>query len=205
MSLLITRPRHDRVTHYFFHWSGDIINVARRRKIAVYDLARQKARRNFVESYLRGQAPSIAIFNGHGDDASIGGHNNEILIALNDNESLLNGKDVFMRACGAGKTLGPSIIQNGARSFIGYKDSFVFLSNIDKFNRPLEDEIAKPFMECSNQVGIALVKGHNAGEAHASSLKMQVKVISEKLSSRASDTFLVPFLVWNLRHQVLYI
>ncbi len=126
MSFLITRPRYEPVTHYFYHWSEEIVREAKKRIGKIFDLEKEKASKKVVESYLEKQSPEIIVFNGHGNDACIAGHNDEVLIVAGENSHLLKDKVVYMRSCDSGKTLGPQAIREGCKAFIGYaENSFV--------------------------------------------------------------------------------
>jgi len=205
LSILITRPRYETQTHYLYHWSELIVKVADNGKNKVFDLQKEKATRKNVESYLKKRTPDIAIFNGHGDQNSVTGQDGQDLIVAGQNSSLLKDCVVYMRACSAGKILGLEIMKFGARSFIGYQESFRFYIN-DKvyFNKPLEDDYAQPFFEASNQVALSLVKGKTAKDANEDSKKVYRKIISSLLTSNASNSFVIPDLFWNMRNHVCY-
>lgn len=204
MSLLITRPYYDPVTHYFFYWSEEIIKEAKRVGLKLFDLTKGKAVKKKVESYLAKQNPDLVIFNGHGDDFCITGQDDNILISADNNESLLKGKYVYIRACSCGKVLGIKIRNAGAKGFIGYKKSFILLRKIESFRKPLEDEFAKPFLECSNKVGLALVRGCSAKEAHEASIKKYKEKINDLFVSNSPYTFILPYLRANMNNQVCY-
>ena len=202
MSLLITRPYYDEGTHYLFYWSGELVKEAQNRGLKYFDLQKDKANRKTVQSYLEKQSPDLIIFNGHGDAICVMGDDKKPIISVSDNIYLLKNKKIFVRACSAGKLLGPEAIRVGATGFIGYKEPFWFLYDEEKFQRPLEDDLAKPFFECSNQVGFSLIKGHAIKEANDSSMKLYTKKISEMLSSKSINTYLIPFLMWNMANQI---
>ena len=204
MSLLITRPRYDIPTHYLFHWSAGIIEEAKSARLQVFDLERGKANKRNVESYFKKQQPKLAVFNGHGNDTSITGQDGEVLVSANDNVELLRGSIIFVRACNAGTTLGPAAIKIGAKGFVGYRENFVLLSDNEKVGKPLDDEIASPFLECSNQVALSLIKGHSAKEAHMSSIKVYKRKIDEMLISTFANTHVLPFLYWNMMNQTYF-
>lgn len=203
MVILFTRPRHDKPTHYLFYWTQKIIDQANNKGIRVIDLDKKKAKRKNVQSYLKKNIPNIVVFNGHGNSSSITGHDNEILISVSDNPELLKDKVVFMRACQSAIELGPLAFSLGAKGFIGYKDNFVFLYNDDFFKTPLRDGLARPFMECSNKVAVALIKGHSANESDQMSKDLYRKEISQLLNSE-SDSYMVPYLLGNMNNQVCF-
>lgn len=204
-SILITRPRYESATHYLYHWSALLVQVAHSAGNKVFDLEKEKASRKNLESYLGKRKPSVVIFNGHGDTHSVTGQDGEDLIVVGHNTDLLKGCIVFMRACNAGKVLGLEIMKQGGESFVGYKEPFRFYSN-DKeyFNKPLEDDYARPFFEASNQVGVSLIKGKTAKEADENSRKVYRNIISRLLTSNAENSFVIPDLLWNMHHQVCY-
>lgn len=202
MSLLITRPRYELVTHYFYHWSEEIVKEAKKRMSGVTDLQKEKASRKLVESYLDKQKPEIAFFNGHGNDTCITGQNEEILIESGKNSHLLKDKIVYMRSCDSGKTLGPQAVKEGCKAFIGYRELFRFWTDKALVNDPLKDTYAQPFFETSNQVALSLIKGKTPQEAHKDSMVEYRKVISHLLTSNAENSFVVSDLIWNMHNQV---
>ncbi len=202
MSLLITRPKYELVTHYFYHWSEEIVKEAKKRISSVIDLQKEKASRKLVDSYLEKQKPEIAIFNGHGNDVCITGHNQEVLIESGKNSHLLKDKVVYMRSCDSGKTLGPQAIKEGCKAFIGYREPFNIWTDRTSVNEPLKDTYAKPFFETSNEVPLSLIKGKTAREAHNESMTAYRKVISHLLTSNAENSFVVSDLIWNMHNQV---
>jgi hypothetical protein len=202
--LLITRPRYDAATHYLFHWAGLLVAEAEKEKVKLVDLRIKKATKKNFDSYLSKQPIDTVILNGHGNADLVCGQDAEILVSINDNLSLLEGKDVFARACDAGASLGADIKKKGAASFIGYNQPFIFPIDKDSISQPLKDELAKPILECSNQVGLALIRGKSAEKAQEESLAKYKDKISECLSSKTPTTFMLPFLLWNMNAQVCY-
>jgi hypothetical protein len=202
MSILITRPRYEKITHYLYYWSEVIVDEAKKRTGVVIDLKKKKASRKLVESYLAKQNPEIVIFNGHGDEVCVTGHDDEVLIEAGKNSSLLRNKVVYMRSCDSGKILGPQIVKEGAKAFIGYTELFRFWTDNNSVKDPLNDEYAIPFFETSNQVALSLVKGKVAKEAHEDSLKVYEKMISKLLTSDAPNSFVVSDLIWNMHNQI---
>lgn len=200
-SILITRPRYEPTTHYLFHWSAVLVDEANQ-KGKLYQLDKEKANKKLLESYLKKQNPDIVILNGHGDEYSVVGQNDEELISAGENSILLKNSHVYIRACSAGKILGKEIIQNGAKSFIGYTEPFVFYHKEEFTNNPLKDDYAEPFFETSNQVGISLIKGKTAQEANEDSIKLYKKVISNLLTSKSANSFLIPDLLGNMQSQI---
>lgn len=203
MSILITRPRYEDITHYLYHFASCIIDEARRKNTQYFDLKKNKATRHLTESYLKKHSPDIVVFNGHGNDFCITGHDDEILIDM-QNAAVLVGSVVYARACSVGKVLGHEIVKRGGIGFIGYTEPFRFYVKKESFNRPLNDDYAQPFFESSNQVALSLLKGRSASGAHADSLKVYSRIISRLLVSEALNSFVIQDLYWNMKHQVCY-
>ena len=201
LSVLITRPRYEKTTHYLFHWSSVLVDEANN-KGKLYQLDKEKANRKLLESYLKKQNPDIVILNGHGNEYCVLGQDNEELISTSKNSNLLKNSHVYIRACSAGKILGKEIMKNGAKSFIGYNEPFVFYRREEFITTPLKDDYAKPFFETSNQVGISLIKGKTAKEANEDSIKLYNKVVSSLLTSKSANSFLIPDLLGNMYNQI---
>lgn len=202
MSLLMTRPKYELVTHYLYSWSEALLQEAKKKNMKVFDLEKEKASRKLVESYLKKQQPTIVIFNGHGNDVCVTGHDEEPLIESGKNSQLLKDKVVYMRSCDSGKILGPQTIKEGAKAFLGYKELFRFWTDGESIRNPLKDGYAQPFFETSNQIAVSLIKGKTPEESQKDSMKVYEKVIGQLLTSNAPNSFVVADLIWNMTNQV---
>ena len=151
MKLLVTRPEYDPTTRYISCWAELIINLAKSKGFMVLDLQRTKANRKELEGRIKKLHPELVFLNEHGNDESITGHDNEVLVGLEENHQVLGGRVTYALSCSAGKLLGPAIAKEEA-TFIGYSDKFVFMHDFKYMSKPLQDPKAKPFMEASNQV-----------------------------------------------------
>lgn len=204
MLLLITRPYYDEATHYIFHWANELIKEAERKKVNCIDLEKDKATKSKFQSYLGKKGVDVVIINGHGNIDSVCGHDGEVILSTSDGTHLLKNKNIFIRACSAGAILGPAIISSGAKGFIGYSQPFMFPLDKESLKNPLNDELAKPCLECSNQVGISLIKGKSIKEAQKDSLKKYEEKMNDLLSTKTPNSFILPFLHWNKMFQVCY-
>ena len=186
-SLLVTRPRHDETTTYLYYWASLLINTAQDKDLTVYDLLEDKANSSLLKSYVEKNNPQLVFFNGHGSPTQIAGHNNEILIEYNRNEHLLANRIVYALSCSSSKVLGKSCVDKGTNAFIGYSDEYVFVTNAQFTTKPLQDKVAKLFLEPSNLVVTALIKGNTVGEAYSRSKNALIKNLRLALSSQASQ------------------
>jgi len=46
MKMIVTRPQYDVTTKYLSVWAGEVINFAKKKRIEVIDLLKDKANRN---------------------------------------------------------------------------------------------------------------------------------------------------------------
>lgn len=201
--LLITRPNHDITTNYLYYWSEKIIDEADKKYVKVIDLKGKRANRKEFTKIISKTSPSIVIINGHGDNKTVTGFDNEYLISKSQNENLLKKTVTYAVSCSSAKELGPACIASGARAYIGYTDDFTFVIDQSKITRPLEDNTAKLFLEPSNQVGISLIKGNNPQVSYQKSQDAFRRNIRHLLTSESSEEEkeALPFLLWDMTHQ----
>ncbi len=202
--ILITRPEHDPLTRHLSSWNGKIIEHAKGRGHTVTDLHKEKANKKEFEGRMKKLNPDLVLLNGHGDDAYVMGHNNEVIVKEGENSRLLKDKITYAVACSSAKVLGPACADNRT-TFIGYNEYFVL--NLDRryFFNPLRDERAARFLEPSNKVALSLVKGHTAKEASEISKKAFREHIISLLTKGKPDVDEIDdakSLYWNMTHQV---
>lgn len=204
-ALLVTRPNHDLITTYLFHWSALVIKKAKQKGMKVLDLASSKADYNTFKSYIDKHEPSLVFFNGHGNKDVITGQNNEPLVEVNKNEKLLTGKIVYARSCDAAAYLGKKCIKSGTLAFIGYKRKFTLGYSPSKSSNPLKDEIARLFLEPSNIIPISLIKSNTVKDAYRKSQNYLWRnfqfMLSTKATSAQKDA--APYLWANRKYQVV--
>ncbi len=186
-TVLITRPNDDLTTNHLFYWAGLIVSLAKRKGLTVLDLAGKRANRKNFESYLRKKSPGIIVFNGHGSPSVITGHNQEILVDTKNSSQHLVGALIYARSCKAGQVLGKVLVKKGAKAFIGYARDFVFACDEKYTTKPINDPLAKLFLEPSNLVPIAFIKGNTAQQSHNKSKVAMRKNVRYMLSSEASE------------------
>lgn len=204
-TILITRPNHDPTTDYLCHWSKLIVTKARDKNFTVLDLYGVKANRNTFLSYLKSNHPILVILNGHGSPETIAGYNDEPILSTYDSVNNLKGKIMYVRSCSCGGNLGNHLILHKVKVFIGYKNDFIFFRDTSFITRPLDDPVAKIFLEPSNLVATTLIKGHPAIEAHNRSRNIMSKTVRKLLSSEATgEERMFASMLWsNMQGQVL--
>ncbi len=118
-SLLVTRPNFDLTTRYISAWAEKVIEFAKLKNKKVFDLAKSRANLKEFESVIRKQDPGLIFLNGHGNENQVTGQNNQVLLALGNNEDLLKNKSVYALSCRSGKSLGPGSIDKKILPFGG--------------------------------------------------------------------------------------
>lgn len=201
-TLLITRPNHDIGTNYLFYWSRYVIVSPMGFKIL--DLKGTKANKKNLISYIKKHQPSIVFFNGHGSENTISGHNNETLIETNKNDDILAGAIVYARCCDAAKSLGLNCIRKGTVAFIGYKRKYILGYSPSCISRPLQDPVAKLFLEPSNLIPISLLKGNTVKMAYKKSQRAMLKNTQfMAISALDAQRDAAPYLWANRKCQIL--
>lgn len=202
-TLLITRPEHDPATRYLSRWSEEIIKKAEEKGINVIDLFRNKANRKRVIGTLEKRDPGLVVLNGHGSESSVEGHDNETILKESD-KKVVESKIIFARSCKSAKSLGQSIVNQGAIAYLGYDDDFWLMYTESKISNPLEDKTAELFLVPSNYIAISLLKSHTASDADNRS-KILFRRNIEKLiiEGPSSDNYYtIRYLLWDMMHQV---
>jgi hypothetical protein len=193
--VLITLPNHDIATYYISSWSKEIIKEAEKRNISTLKLEGNKANRKNLISFLEKQDPGFIILNGHGDENSIYGYKEEVLIKVGDEEMLRN-KIIYTIACDAAKFLGESIVEKGEKCFIGYKDKFVFFMDERKVTKPLDDDKAASFFNPANLVPISIIKGNKTIESVEKARDaFKKEIIKWRMSKELEAIFMVSALL----------
>jgi hypothetical protein len=203
-SILVTRPKDDLTTNYLFSWAGLVIKEAIKKGGKVFDLKEKRANRKEFCGVVKKTKPKLIFLNGHGNKKAITGHDQKILIQSNDNEDITSGSIVYALSCSAASVLGSKCIQKGTKSFIGYKNDFIFLTEQSFITRPLDDKTATLFFEPSNLIINSLIKGHTALDSYNRSQKEFKHNIRKLLTSESlqKDQYSVRFLLWDMEHQV---
>lgn len=203
-SFLLTRPDHDLTTKYLYFWSEVVLKASREKNILTIDLASKEAnKRNFL-SAVKKYRPSFVYFNGHGSPNTVTGFNNEPLIAFADNEKILKDRVAYALSCQSAKRLGKSCVADGAKTYLGYDEDFIFVFDEEKEEDPLNDKVAENFIEPSNTLVLSILEGKTTGEAYQNSQEeFKQKIVRFSLSeATAEERELLPYLLWDEEHQV---
>ena len=196
--IIITLPRHDYVTEYLSQYSESIREEAEAKNIKVKELHDEKANKQEFESALKKLDYSMLVFNGHGSEEVITGHKNIPIVRMGTNEGLLKERITYARSCNAACTLGKqSMKENKEGCFIGYELSFMFYIDTSRIAAPKKDKIAPLFLDPSNIVPIALIRGNSAAEAHGKGKSQMLRNINRILKNQNKESFLLAGALWN--------
>jgi len=99
MTFLITRPDYDSATRYLSCWSEEIVEVAKSKGIKVVELKGAKVTKKELASRMEKLNPSLVMLNGHGNEDTITGHDDEVLIKSGENEDILHSRITYAVSC----------------------------------------------------------------------------------------------------------
>lgn len=189
-------------TRYLSKWSNDIIDEAKSKGYEVVDLEGKKATRARFIGTLKKKSAILVVLNGHGNEDVVTGHDNETILEKSD--AVVEDKIIYARACRSAKKLGPELIRQGALAYLGYDEDFIFIFDQEKVFQPLDDKTAALFLEPSNYLPTAILKGHSTGEANKRSKEKFMKNIEKLLVQGPSnnDYYAIRYLLWDMNHQV---
>lgn len=203
-TILVTTPSHDDTTRYLSAWSKSIIKLAHQKKDRIAVLKNKQANlKNFTNTVEKIQ-PSFIFFNGHGNETTITGYNNQPLVDADINVGILKNKIVYALSCQSAKKLGPKSIKQGTKTYIGYTEDFIFVYDTNKKKHPEKDETAGCFLRASNQIAVSLLEEKATGQAYTISQNAFRKTIRTLLTSesKADQSSMMRFLIWDMQYQV---
>ena len=161
---LVTRPNHDKQTSYLHSFSkAAVVIIKENTKIRLTDLEGADAVRYKFEEALNTAEPTLVFLNGHGDDESVCGHKDEIILDKNNIE-LSKNKIVYALACDSLVGLGELAVSKGAQAYIGYRDKFMWVGDPAKSAAPDKDKNAAPFRKVCHTLISSLIKGMTVNE-----------------------------------------
>ena len=202
-AIIVTIPSHDDTTRYLSAWSKSIIRLANQKKDIIVVLKNKQANPKEFTKTVEKIQPSFIFFNGHGNETTITGHNNQPLVDADINIEILKNTIVYTLSCQSAKKLGPKSIKQGTKTYIGYTEDFIFIYDTKKTKHPEKDKIAGCFLSSSNQVAASLLEEKTTGQAYIDSQNAFQKIIRSLLTSesRAEQSSMIRYLIWDMKHQ----
>ncbi len=162
---LFSRPRHDSTVEYLYLYSKELINESQSLGHKTFNKEGADANRLTILNMINHQKPQFIMFNGHGKSDAICGHNDEIIISAKENPEALKSSITYALSCSSAFKLGPKAVEKGTLCFIGYDDDFAIGRNPESEAAPAKDKIARLFLEPSNILVKAILKGNTVATA----------------------------------------
>lgn len=205
-SLLVTRPRHDNLTTYLYYWADAVVTLAKEKDFKIYDLAGDKAIQKEFISYMKKRKPDLLFLNGHGNENTLGGHDDDPILINGINHTVTASAIVYAISCSCASNLGPACVSAGAKAFVGYNRPYFLFTDDSSSTHPLNDSVAKLFLEPSNLLMTALIKGKSVGDAYGKSRENLIKKFRYAISSQATQDQrdVAPNLYFNLQSFVVH-
>ncbi|MDD5510532.1 MAG: hypothetical protein PHI12_06975 [Dehalococcoidales bacterium] len=137
---------------------------------------------------------------GHGSDREYCAQNESIIWKVGEyNPGQVRGKVVKLLSCNTGMMLGPDLIKNGARAYLGYDDDFLWIADSIYYPVPWEDRTAAACLMPVIQSLNALLDGSTCAEAIAIERQGYLQNIE-----RTDNELLSSLLEHNNNHTVIY-
>ena len=202
MRILISNPEVDAFTRYLLCWSRKMITEVEDRN-EIFHVDGEKVNRSKIEGMLNKRNIDLVLLNGHGDDNSILGSDNEVIVDLK-NVGLLNGKITHAMSCSSAKELGRAAVKKGAKAYVGYDAPFLASRMDDKISNPLNDSTAALFLDPAFITQKALVNGKTPAEAVQLGKKEYNRSIVKALMSpvQSDNDQFVGLLLWDRDHLI---
>ena len=162
--MIIIRTKHDIQTTYLYYYSEELIKEAKNKGFKIAQIEGEDISEANLRSRINNRKPKFIFFNGHGNNTSL--FNNKKKEFINTKSAdVFSDTVTYTIACSCLEGLGAAAVEKGCNAFIGYKKPFWIARHHKSESRPLEDEVAKPIIECSNVVVKSLIKGNTVNES----------------------------------------
>lgn len=117
------------------------------------------------------QQADIIIGMGHGDVDIFTGQNMGRILEVNRySRREVEGKVIYLLSCQSGVELGPDLVRNGAASFMGFTDDYLWVCDADLASTPWADEMAAPCLMPAIDGINRLLDGRTSKEAYDAQL-----------------------------------
>ena len=204
--VLIVNAEHDEPTAYLGTWSRKVVKELQGdADIKIIEIGGIDAVKTNVLNLISSNDPAIIIFNGHGNENTICGHNYDVLVKVGEDLDGFKGRIVHAMACKSASVLGGDLIKIGGVAFVGYKEEFKLVHQGQSDDTAREaDAVAALFLNPAFTAVTALMKGETASQAYALSQHEYAKCMAELIKSNPNDLFSIigAPLYHNMKYQV---
>ena len=181
--MIIIRTKHDIITTYLYSYSEELIKEAKNKGFKVAQIEGDDISEATLRSRINNKKPKFIFFNGHGSNTALLDNKEKEFINTNSAD-VFKETVTYTIACSCLEGLGTEAINKGCNSFIGYKKPFWIARDHKYESRPLDDEVARPIIECSNTVVKSLIKGNTVSESIKRSHEKAVDKILKLIYSK---------------------
>lgn len=181
--MIIIRANHDIQTAYLYYYSEELIKEARNRGFKVAKIEGDGISEATLRSRIKNRKPKFIFFNGHGSNLALFDNQKREFIT-EKSADVFNGTVSYTIACSCLEGLGKTAVDKGCNAFIGYNKPFWIARDHRYESKPLEDEVARPVIECSNVVVKSLIKGQTVQESIRRSHEKAVDTILKLIYSK---------------------
>jgi len=162
--MIIIRSNHDIPTSYLYIYSEELIEEAEKKRFKIAKIEGDEISEATLRGRIKNRKPKFIFFSGHGSNKSLYDNQGKEFVDIGSAD-IFKDTVTYAIACSCLEGLGSAAIDGGCFSFIGYKKPFWIARDQKYETRPLEDNIAKPILECSNIVVKSLLKGNTVSES----------------------------------------
>lgn len=181
--MIVIRTKHDIQTTYLYYYSEELIKEAKSKGFKVAQIEGDEISEATLRSRINNRKPNFIFFNGHGSNTALFDNKGKEFINTKSAD-VFDGTVAYTIACSCLEGLGASAVDKGCDAFVGYKKPFWIARDHKYESRPLEDNVAKPIIECSNIIVKSLIKGNPVSEsirkAHEKAVDNILKLIYSK-------------------------
>lgn len=175
-TIFVGRCECDAHLKFPFNWANSVVEEAEKLELDVVDLQKENYSEEKTSRHIKNSNPFFIFLNGHGEAWCSMGYGREPVLIANKNDFLLKDRIAYILSCNTAQFLGQVAYEKGCKAYIGYEDIFSF-AYMDK-NDPINDRIAKIFMEASNQIPLTILNGGTPEEAYKNSQQIFDKWIN---------------------------
>lgn len=202
--ILLTNPMHDEATKILGSWidsTGTYIDSLSSHN--VISLIGANVTKANLSSKSDEHKLELIQINGHGNEDILCGHNDIPLIELHPSENKKYEGAIFHAlACQAAKNLGGHLIDEGASTFIGYKENFHFYHSSSDPRKTLGDPLATIFLEPAYQVTRSLAEGKTAEESFKASQSMSANYLKAAIAGNVPSNILAS-IIHNIKNHII--
>ena len=200
---LITRPWYEVPITYLHEFSKSAIKEAKGRKdLHVIHLEGSDATRSRFEKEAKKMDEGLMFLNGHGTKESVWGHEDEPLLDMS-NASIVRKKIIYALACDSLQQLGKYAVSVGAQAYVGYRSSFMIVTDHSRDTSPGKDKNALPFRKACEILMRSLLEGETvkkAIEKTKNEYRHSIKFYGSSEDSQGMTPLIRFALAWNLEY-----